>query len=395
MNQLPTAGGAGDCRSADRTLRRPDVEKMSQSPLAVYVHIPFCPSKCGYCDFNSYAMTGEIVERTSRAIASEILNSPLKGRQAKTIFFGGGTPTFLTPEQLIPILEAVLEVHPPDGDIEITSEANPGTADADKFKAMRNAGFNRLSIGAQSFVDSELVRLERVHKASEIERAFGLAREAGFENINLDLMFALPGQSRFVWQSNLSKAFSLAPEHLSLYCLTIEENTKFYKQHLKGQLILPEEDDQIAMYEDACSFAIEHGYEQYEISNFAKPGRECAHNLCYWHGEEYVGYGPGAVGRIGSARYTNMKHPLRYSEAVESMSDLWCESEDLDDGKLRIERIMLGLRLNEGLDTSSAGLDSVAIESLKSRGWLEKSNGRVVLSKEGRHWCSEATLALI
>lgn len=395
MNQLSSAGGAGDSGSARRALRRPDVEKMSESPVAVYVHVPFCPSKCGYCDFNSYAMTGEIVGRTAAAIALEIERSPFRGRPSKTIFFGGGTPTFLTPEQLLPILEAVLEVHPPAGNLEITSEANPGTADAEKFKAMREAGFNRLSLGAQSFVDSELLRLERVHKASEIERAFVLAREAGFENLNLDLMFALPGQSRFVWNSNLAKAFSLAPEHLSLYCLTIEENTKFYKQQLKGQLILPEEGEQVEMYDDACALALEHGYEQYEISNFAKPGRECAHNLCYWRGEEYAGYGPGAVGRIGSTRYTNMKHPVRYSEAVESGTDLWCESEELDEDKLRTERIMLGLRLNEGLDTASFGLDSAAIDSLKSRGWLEKSNGRIALSREGRHWCSEATLALL
>lgn len=365
------------------------------SPIAVYVHVPFCPSKCGYCDFNSYAMTGEIVERTARSIVSEILRSPIKGRPAKTIFFGGGTPTFLTPDQLLPILEAVLKVHPPLGEIEITSEANPGTADADKFAAMRSAGFNRLSLGAQSFVDDELLRLERVHKASEIERAFHLARDAGFENVNLDLMFALPGQSQFVWRDNLSKAFALSPEHLSLYCLTIEENTKFYRKHLKGQLILPEEDDQVVMYDLACTLASENGYAQYEISNFARPGRECAHNLCYWRGEEYAGYGPGAVGRVGDTRYTNLKHPLRYSDALEAGTPLWCECETLDDSKLRMERIMLGLRLNEGLETTNLDLDSGAIESLRSRGWLEKSNGRITLSREGRHWCSEATLALL
>lgn len=368
---------------------------MNSQAIAVYVHIPFCPSKCGYCDFNSYAMSGELVERTARAIRAEILASPHRGRPAKTIFFGGGTPTFLTPAQLLPILDAVLEVHPPDGDIEITSEANPGTADAPKFAAMRAAGFNRLSLGAQSFVDDELVRLERVHQASEIDHAVKLARDAGFENLNLDLMFALPGQSRFVWERNLRKAISLSPDHLSLYCLTIEENTRFYKQHLKGQLDLPDEDEQVNMYELACRLAAESGYLQYEISNFARPGRECAHNLCYWRCEEYAGYGPGAVGRVGALRTTKLKHPLRYAEAVEAAAELVCESELVDDTMLRTERIMLGLRLNEGLSLIGTTLGEAAIERLAVRGWLQQDEKRVALTPLGRNFCTEAAAELL
>lgn len=368
---------------------------MSDSPLAVYVHIPFCPSKCGYCDFNSYAMSGEIVPRTAAAIRNQILASPNRGRPAKTIFFGGGTPTFLTPDLLLPIFDAVCEVHPPVENAEITSEANPGTADAAKFQAMREAGFNRLSLGAQSFVDDELVRLERVHKASEIDRAVDLAGEAGFENLNLDLMFALPGQSRFVWERNLRKAISLAPEHLSLYCLTLEENTKFYKRHLKGELVLPEDDDQVAMYETACALANEHGYGQYEISNFAKEGRECAHNLCYWRCEEYAGYGPGAVQRVGEVRSTTLKHPERYCEAVEAGADLTCEVEKVDESLLRTERIMLGLRLSEGLPSDGLNLPEPSLQDLENRGWVRSENGRLILTPAGRHWCSEAALALI
>jgi len=368
---------------------------MNAEPIAVYVHIPFCPSKCGYCDFNSYAMDGEIVARTASAIRRQILDSPNRGRTAKTIFFGGGTPTFLSPEFLLPIFEAVCEVHPPVDGAEITSEANPGTADAEKFRAMREAGFNRLSLGAQSFVDDELVRLERVHKASEIDRAVGLAREAGFDNLNLDLMFALPGQSRFVWERNLRKAISLGPEHLSLYCLTLEENTKFYKRHLKGDLVLPEDDEQVAMYEIACELALEHGYGQYEISNFAKVGRECAHNLCYWRCEEYAGYGPGAVQRVGNVRSTTLKHPERYCEAVESGGSLACEVETVDEELLRTERIMLGLRLSEGLPLMGLGIPSESVQSLFERGWIEDRDDRLTLTPAGRHWCSEAALALI
>src|SRR5579862_3597290 len=331
--------------------------------LAVYVHTPFCPSKCGYCDFNSYAMQGEIMERTTKAIIAEIERSPWRGRPAKTIFFGGGTPTFLAESQLMSILEAVLRAHPPVEGCEITSESNPGTADAEKYQAMRRGGFNRISLGAQSFLDEDLIRLERVHKADEIGRAVGLARDAGFDNLNLDLMFALPHQRLSGWRKNLDRAIELSLEHLSLYCLTIEPNTSFYKKHLRGQLQLPDDDAQVAMYEECLNRLAAEGFEQYEISNFARPGLECRHNLCYWRGEEYAGYGPGAVGCVAGdgsdlntqhptpntsslVRYTNLKHPARYCAAVEAGEPLAFESESLDEPTRRTERIMLGLRLN-------------------------------------------------
>ena len=355
-------------------------------PLAIYVHTPFCPSKCGYCDFNSYAMDGPIVERTVSAIVKEILTSPLRGTPAKTIFFGGGTPTFLSGDQLKRILDAVMEVHPPTDDCEITSEANPGTVDAEKFAAMVAAGFNRISLGAQSFLDDDLIRLDRIHKASEIERAVAAAREAGFTSLNLDLMFALPSQSRVAWTKNLEKALSLKPEHLSLYCLTIEPNTAFYKKNLRGELDLPEDDIQREMYDECLRRTAELGMHQYEISNFAKPGHECRHNLCYWYGEDYAGYGPGAVGCTTidgvSRRYTNLKHP-----------DIPFESEILTPEIRRTERIMLGLRLNEGI--LALEVDQVKIRQLVERGWVSSSHEKVSLTSEGRHFCSEVALELI
>lgn len=378
------------------------------TPLAVYVHTPFCPSKCGYCDFNSYAMQGQIMERTTRAIVSEIERSPWRGRPAKTIFFGGGTPTFLDESQLLRIFDAVIEAHPPIEGCEITSESNPGTADAAKYGAMRRAGFNRISLGAQSFLDEDLIRLERVHKADEIVRAVELARAAGFDNLNLDLMFALPHQSLAGWRRNLDRALDLKPEHLSLYCLTIEPNTSFCKRHLRGQLHLPDDEAQVAMYEECLDRVSAAGFEQYEISNFAKPGRECRHNLCYWRGEEYAGYGPGAVGSgmavpaMGFtgvppvlARYTNLKHPEGYCAAVEAGEELAYESEVLDDKTRRTERIMLGLRLNSGLTIDGLDLDPRAVERVESRGWVERENGTIRLTRAGRHFCSEVALELI
>lgn len=368
------------------------------SPLAVYVHTPFCPTKCGYCDFNSFAMTGPIHGRVSSAIESEIATSPVRGAPATSIFFGGGTPTYLSAARLTSLLHATLAAHPPTSNCEITSEANPGTADADKFAAMRKAGFNRLSLGAQSFRDDDLVRLGRVHRASEIELAVKLARGAGFQNLNLDLMFALPGQTLDDWRSNLDRAIDLGPEHLSLYCLTLEPNTPFSKEHRAGRLTLPEEELQVEMYDLAVDRASEAGYLQYEISNFAQRGFECRHNLAYWRCEPYAGYGPGAVGRLllpqGSTRYTNLKHPRAYAEAVEQRKGLWCESELLTENNLRTERVLLGLRLDEGLDAQGLDLSEDALTSLEERSWIHRTEGRIRLTRAGKHFCNEVALAL-
>jgi oxygen-independent coproporphyrinogen III oxidase len=361
------------------------------TPVAVYVHTPFCPSKCGYCDFNSYAMSGPIVERTVDAIEVEIRRSPWHGRPAKTVFFGGGTPTFLEARHLERLIAAVFETHPPVEGCEVTSEANPGTVDIPKFEAMRRAGFDRISLGAQSFQSNDLMRLGRVHEASPIARAVGAAREAGFENVNLDLMFALPGQSLRAWRQNLETALALRPEHLSLYCLTIEPNTRCYRHHLRGMLDLPDDEAQVAMYDLAVALTEEAGLRQYEISNFALPGRECRHNLCYWRGEEYAGYGPGAVGRIGETRYTNTKHPERYSAAVEAGGDLWCESERLEPSTLRLERVMLGIRLNEG---TAEPVDPAGLLRAAGSGWIEQEGGRVRLTPAGRHFCTEVAALL-
>ncbi len=362
------------------------------TPVAVYVHIPFCPSKCGYCDFNSYAMSGGIVKRTVDAICAEIERSPHAGRPAKTIFFGGGTPTFIEAQDQQAILEAVTKIHPPVTGCEITTEANPGTVDAAKFRALRAAGFNRLSIGAQSFQAEELRVLDRVHSPDDVVKAVEAARGAGFDNLSLDLMFALPHQNMQLWIKNLDKALCLEPDHLSLYCLTIEPATRFYKLHLQGRLHQPGEGIQAEMYDYTVARAAEAGYARYEISNFARQGKECAHNLCYWRAEEYAGYGPGAVERIGTTRRTNMKHPERYCEAIEVGSRLACDEEELDADNMRVERIMLGLRLTEGVDPGE--FSASAVEEVVRKGWIT-NNGRVRLTDAGAHYCNQAIIELL
>ncbi len=362
--------------------------------IAVYVHIPFCPSKCGYCDFNSYAMDGEIKERTTVAICKEIEQSPWKGESAKTVFFGGGTPTYLEQDQLLRILDTVAAVHPIASDVEVTSEANPGTVDMPKFKSMREAGFNRISLGAQSFNEDELLVLGRVHRSGEIERAVHAAREAGFMSLNLDLMFALPDQTMRGWNSNLERALALNPDHLSLYCLTIEENTAFYKKQLRGQISLPDEDIQVEMYNECVRQTAERGFEQYEISNFARPGFECQHNLCYWRVEDYAGYGPGAVGCVDGVRYTNTKHPVGYCEKVGAGLPLPFESEVLTEEDRRLEKIMLGLRLKEGLPLENLRIAPIGLARCLERGWIHQASNRIFLTEEGMHFCSEVSLEL-
>lgn len=336
---------------------------------------------------------------TTAATIEEIKRSPWRGVPAKTIFIGGGTPTHLPVEQLIALLDALVEAHPPIEGCEITSEANPGTVDAGKFGAMKRGGFNRVSMGAQSFHTGDLMRLGRIHQADETAAAVVAARQAGFDRLNLDLMFALPGQSRKAWEWNLDTALGLKPDHLSLYCLTIEPNTRFHRHHSRGMLDLPEDDIQTAMYEQAIEKTAAAGMGQYEISNFAHQGQECRHNIAYWECEDYASYGPGAVGCMtheqGRVRYTNFKHPRGYCDRVSEGSGLWCEIDWLTLDNIRTEKIMMGLRLNSGLSVEGLALDESVLSDLEGRGWIERSPAVIKLTAEGRHFCSEAALLLM
>jgi oxygen-independent coproporphyrinogen-3 oxidase len=366
--------------------------------VGLYVHIPFCHRKCGYCDFNSYVMYGDIVPAFVDALHREIERCPYAGLRVSTLFFGGGTPTFLEGETLAQILEHLRQRFDIAPNAEITIEANPGSVDLRKLRLLHQAGFNRLSLGVQSFHADELERMERIHSPQEVLQSLAWAREAGFTNVNLDLIFALPDQTLERWESSLRQAIALQPEHLSLYALMLEPGTRFHHLYQKGKLHLPDDEVQVAMFRLAQQLTCEAGYQQYEISNYALPGYECRHNLIYWHNRPYLGFGPGAVSFYEGRRWMNVKHPREYVRWVRAGEPLDIESEQLTGWHAVAETLMLGLRLIEGIDLAEVaqryGLPVQAhyqpiIQSLVARGWLLQDGTRIRLSDEGLLWHSE------
>ena len=375
------------------------------SDLAVYAHIPFCVRKCAYCDFNAYsgANSAQVVAFLT-AILAEIGSSGQAGRRVSTVFFGGGTPTYLTGDQLSAVIERIRTVFDVDPDAEISAEANPSTADAQRFRAMFDAGFNRLSIGVQSFDDRLLKNLDRTHSAEEALESVRLAREAGFRNLSVDLMFGLPGQTVDDWRATLETAMCLGLPHLSVYALTLEPGTRFERLHAGGKLPLPSEDDELEMYELAISGLTKAGYEHYEVSNFALPGRRSRHNMVYWRNEEYAGFGPGAVSYLNGVRWTNERNPALYAAKVRTGVDLAVESERLSPESAMSETIIQGLRLRDGVDLAHIsqrfGIDASAvfakrILALQNRNLLERSNGHIRLTHSGLLFANDVALELL
>jgi len=320
---------------------------------AAYVHIPFCRAKCFYCDFNSYPGMDELFGPYADAIIREITSAEPGDVPLDTVYFGGGTPTALPPAALSRILVA-FEAHFGFSDNpEVTIEANPGTVDELALLEIRRAGFNRLSIGVQSFDDVVLSRIGRIHSSDDAREAFNMGRQAGFENISIDLMYALPGQTLSEWQHTLEAALSLGPEHISLYELTVEEGTVFGNLKKKCLIRLPDEDLQIDMYMLAIKMLTSAGYEHYEISNFALPGRRSRHNMAYWRNEPYYGFGAGASGYLAGIRYTNIKAPAAYIESLRLGKSVVDTSEALSGRQEMGETVMLGLRMLDGMDLNA------------------------------------------
>ncbi len=318
-----------------------------KNALAVYLHIPFCRVRCPYCDFNTYAgmqsLIPAYVEALCRAIAREGADSGFPA--ARTIYFGGGTPSLLEPSHVERLIEAVNAVLPVTADCEITLEANPVTADAMRFAGFRAAGVNRLSFGVQSFTDRLLKVLGRDHDAAQARRALHLARQAGFQNVSLDLMYAVPNQSLADWRHDVTCALNLAPEHLSLYCLTVEPATPYARWVAKGHIQLPPDDTAADMYAHARERLAAAGYGHYEISNWALPGKEGLHNQIYWRYEPYLGLGAGAHGYVNGTRTEEIRKPREYIERALSDDSTVLRSEQISRATAMEESIFLNLRL--------------------------------------------------
>ncbi len=290
--------------------------------LSIYLHIPFCTHRCAYCDFNTYAGQEGSIPAYVEALQNELQaagSGSSSPRSVGTVFFGGGTPSLMTPSQFESILQAISTHFALSPSAELTFEANPGTVSADGLAQLRRAGMNRISFGVQSANAEELRMLERTHSFSDVINAVKWARQAGFDNLNLDLIYALPEQTLQTWQVTLQRALALHPEHLSLYALTLEHGTPFGRWASRGLLPLPDPDLAADMYEWSADFLAQQGYVQYEISNWALPGRECQHNLQYWRNLEYLGIGAGAHGYAGSVRYSNI---LRIKSYIDRLSQV-------------------------------------------------------------------------
>lgn len=367
--------------------------------LGIYIHIPFCVRKCRYCGFLSFDRYNQEVEgRYLSALFSEIERQCPEYREYEvdTIFIGGGTPTVIPADQIVRVIECIKQSFKVRDNAEITMESNPGTVSLQSLAQYRKAGVNRLSIGVQSFRDDILRALGRIHTAEEARNAFQMARKAGFENINLDLMFSIPGLTEEIWEQTLQEAAALSPEHLSFYSLQLEEGTEFYRLYKEGRLEIADDETDRRMYHTAVRFLKEAGYCHYEISNAARPGFECRHNLKYWSMEEYLGLGLGASSFTGGRRFSNpsslelYENQYKYQRVLPRESV--CPNSEADSV---FEYVFTGLRKTDGIDLSDFekrfgkpfedyyGKLLSYLERLEREGMIRRENNRLAFTLAG------------
>lgn len=366
--------------------------------LGIYIHIPFCIRKCAYCDFLSFASEENTRKGYIQSLIAEIRQwEDVERWHITSIFIGGGTPSVLKKEETAGILEAVYNKFQVDDDAEITTEANPGTLTKDKLYAYREQGINRLSLGLQSVHDQELKLLGRIHTYEDFLKGFHMAREAGFSNINVDLMSALPGQTVDSWRESLTKILRLKAEHVSAYSLIIEEGTLFYEKYAEDARlrdlgedcrILPTEEDERSMYYETRRLTGEYGLEQYEISNYAKPGYECRHNQAYWLRQDYLGFGLGASSLIDNVRFRNTADLKQYSQGIYEKE----EREVLSVQEQMEETMFLGLRMKDGVSmeafekvfhTPFSAVYGKTVLDLKNEGLVQTEEERLFLTEKG------------
>ena len=375
---------------------------LTTPPLSLYVHLPWCVRKCPYCDFNSHEQRGALpfAAYVDALVADLDFDLPLAwGRTVHSVFFGGGTPSLFPPEAIDAFLQAASSRLRFAPGLEITLETNPGTAEHGRFEGYRDAGVNRLSFGIQTFDDGCLQRLGRIHDSAEAEAAVKLAQDAGFDNLNLDLMYALPGQTLAMAERDVERAVALQPAHISHYQLTLEPNTVFAAKPPAG---IPDDDAGWDMQERCQSLLAEAGYRQYEVSAYARPGRQCAHNLNYWRFGDYLGIGAGAHGKLtlgaeqSVLRRWKVKHPAAYLASA-GRGDAIGGDERIEPARLPFEYMLNALRLDEGFAladfTARTGLAAAAIaprlEQARARDWLRIDDGRVVPTPLGRRFTND------
>ena len=362
--------------------------------IELYVHIPFCVKKCDYCDFLSAPAGRDTQEQYVQALLHEIQTEGGRRKEpVASVFIGGGTPSILEADLLETILKALYRCFYIEKEAEVTMEANPGTLTLEKLRICRENGVNRLSLGLQSPDDTELASLGRIHDYQQFLESYQMAREAGFHNVNVDLMFGLPGQTRDGWEKSLRTVAALNPEHISAYSLIIEEGTPFAARNLA----LPDEDTEYQMYEDTARILGEYGFEQYEISNYARGGKACIHNIGYWTGVSYLGLGLGAASLMDGCRFTNTTSLERYTTASRKPDfpdNIRKDLIKLTRQEQMEEFMFLGLRLRSGISKAEfAKRFGIPIEEIygdvirryKELALLQEENGRIFLSRHGIH----------
>jgi putative oxygen-independent coproporphyrinogen III oxidase len=360
----------------------------------LYVHVPFCLTRCGYCDFNTYAGIDHLQGGYVSALIGEAeLHRPVwDGVAFVSVFFGGGTPTTLPVATLAGLLGRLRDAFDIREAAEITAEANPDTLDEPYLEALRAAGVNRLSIGVQSFDPAVLAALERIHGPASARAAFAAARAAGFEDVNVDLIYGAHGETPESWSWTLEEAIALGPDHVSAYALTIEPATPLGRKVAAGLVPAPDSDLQADMYESACELLRRAGFEHYEVSNWAKPGHRCVHNTGYWEGRPYLGLGAGAHSYREGRRWWNLRPPQAYMDAVEAGRIPVGGEERLTADERRLERILLGLRLSDGVP--AGWMEEREIGEYLAAGLMERRNGRLALTEQGLFMANDVVVAL-
>ncbi len=362
--------------------------------LSLYIHIPFCAKKCLYCDFPSWQGCESYFEDYTESLLNEIKNGEriYSDYDISTIFIGGGTPTVLSPKLLGKITDAVLERYNVESNAEITSEANPGTVDGCKLKEMKAMGINRLSFGVQAWQNNILKALGRIHDRETFLKNLDEAKNAGFENINCDLMFSLPNQTFKDWMETLENFSKLDIQHISAYSLIVEDGTPFKKMQEEGRLLLPDEETDRKMYSAANEILAKNGFERYEISNFAKKGFESRHNITYWETRPYIGFGLGSHSYFQAERYNNTYDLKEYIAANGDAKKLRENKEILTDKEKEEEFMFMGLRMKKGISTDEFsrrfGRDIYSvygekIEELLDEKLIEKKENRIMLTERG------------